>query len=218
MKSPINLIILIFATFFFSAFSKPDELKPTVKVIRNKVDNCEGKGSIFEKIYVGSQIKDESIEIWFFVQKYDLKWMKKVYTVDSPCIVNTDLSSCLFTGNYLALGFYKIGDESHDINLAEVPIIHNARGNQPKFRVTRRRKVDEEKGGGVIFEKGEVFTPKGEAVEVTLFMEKNDGTWRKKHFHYIGSGNLELDTHGSDLTGKYRSHITIKHDYTDNSN
>ncbi|UZR95788.1 hypothetical protein [Chondrinema litorale] len=211
----VSIIYIIFLCLL-SSFTDPEDLKPTVKVIRNKPQDCDGKGSVFDKIYVGSQIKDEQIEIWFFVQKYDLQWLKKVYTVESPCIVSTDLNSCTFTGNYLVLAFYKVENESHDINIAQVPIIHNSRGEQPKFRVTRRRKLEENVGGGVLFETGEVFTPKGEAIEITLFMEKKDGSWRKKHFNYIGSGNIDLNTEGNDLTGKYKYHIDVKHDYTQN--
>ncbi|MEM1136554.1 MAG: hypothetical protein AAGI07_12010 [Bacteroidota bacterium] len=210
-----QLSIFILTFFLFSAFTNSNELKPTVKVVRKKITSCNGKGSAFESLFVSSQIKDENIEILFFAQKYDLKWMKKVYNLEGAGIINTNLQSCLFTGNYFVLGYYKSDNDMHDINLTKVPILHSTRGDKPKFRVTRRKKIDQEKGGGVLFETGEVFTPRGEAVEITLFLQKNDGSWRKKHYNYIGSGNLEINECGKELNGRYKSLVTITADFTE---
>lgn len=209
MKNTL-LLKLVILSFFLSSNTISDELKPSVKVIRTKPDNCEGKGAAFEKLFISSKIKDEKIEVWLFAQKYDMHWLKKVYRLEKSGIIESNLSSCEFTGNYMAVAFYSENGESHDINLSEVPILHNSRGSQPKFRVTKRKKMSDEHGGGVYFEEGEIFTPKGEEVEITLFLEKKDGGWRKKHFDYIGSGSFKLDIGGPDLTGRYKSHVSIK--------
>jgi len=208
------LCYFVILSFFISGFTIDDELKPQVKVVRKKPEHCKGKGSSFENLYVSSSIKDEKIEVWLFVQKYDTHWLKKVYRLNKAGIVNSNLASCEFTGNYMAVAFYDFEGIGHDVNLREVPIIHNARGNKAKFKVTRRKKLSDSRGGGVYFEEGEVFTPKGEAVDITLFLEKKDGGWRKKHYSTIGSSNIILEVGGSDLTGRYKSLVTVTDDFS----
>lgn len=212
MKNLLNYFFIL--SFFISGFTIDDEMKPHVKVVRKKPDNCNGRGSFFENLYVSSNIKDEKIEVWLFIQKYDTHWFKKVYRINNGGVINSNLSSCEFTGNYMAVAFYNFEGVDHDINLREVPIIHNARGNKVKFKVTRRKKLSDTRGGGVYFEEGEVFTPKGEAVDITLFLEKKDGGWRKKHYSSIGSSNIILEVGGSDLTGRYKSLVTVKDDFS----
>jgi hypothetical protein len=212
MKYTFYLLFII--TFLISGFTLTDEIKPHVKVVRKKLADCDGKGSSFNQLFVGSKVKDEKIEVWLFVQKYDLHWLKKVYRLEKSGVIESGLSSCDFTGNYLAVAFYNSDNDAHDINLKEVPIIHNSRGDKPKFKVTRRSKLSEDHGGGVYFEEGEIFTPKGEEVEITLFLERKNGQWRKKHYNFIGSGNISLDVSGDDLTGRYKSHVNIVKDFT----
>jgi hypothetical protein len=55
------LFYLTILSFFLASNTSSDELKPSVKVVRSKPDNCEGKGASFEKLFVSSKIKDEKI-------------------------------------------------------------------------------------------------------------------------------------------------------------
>jgi len=38
-------------------------------------------------------------------------------------------------------------------------------------------------------------------------MEKKDGSWRKKTYLFFGTGMIELDIQGCDLTGNYKATI-----------
>ncbi|WP_020532438.1 hypothetical protein [Flexithrix dorotheae] len=200
------IVLAIFAGIMLSSFRDGD-LKPRVLIVGKKTSPCGEKGMTFEKAYVKSRIKNEEVEVVLFCQKYDGHWLKKTYKRLGSGEIPINMSSCEFTGNYYALVYYSSEGES-GLNLKEISILHSSKGEKPNFKVTKREKISEQKGGGVKFIEGKVFTPKGEEVSITLFMEKKDGSWRKKHFNFVGSGKTKLNIEGNDLTGKYKFHIT----------
>ncbi|MBX2842230.1 MAG: hypothetical protein KTR26_10685 [Flammeovirgaceae bacterium] len=179
--------------------------KPVVKIQSEKPEVCLMKGLFLKKGLVKSASASANVEVLVFLQQENGHWMKKYYNRRGSGTIPMNLGNCSFTGNYHALAYYASQKEGQILSYKEVLHLHNSKGDTPKFRITRKEKYDE----GIKFIQGEVFTPKGETVEVTIYMEKKEGGWRKKHFKFFGSGMIDLDVQGKDLTGRYKSSIQV---------
>ena len=173
---------------------------------RRKPPSCHGGGCEFKKGYVQSKVEG-ILDIVVFIQHKNGYWESKTFTREGPGFIDLNLMSCDYTGNYYAYvcprenaGNCKFPDT------IEVENMHKAKDQTPKFKMTKITKEKCLEGGKkVIFEKGYIHSPSGHQVEVTVFVEKLDGKWRKKHFIYFGTGVIDIDMEGCDLTGKYKS-------------
>ena len=211
MKKLIPTSILLLVSLFLSSFTieNNDDTHSNlnVKVLTEKPAVCNYKGLLLKKGLVKGAVPNTQVEVMVFLQQYNGHWMKKLYKRSGSGIINMNMGDCSFTGNYHALAYYPSKADGNSISYKKIQHLHNSRGETPKFRVLERKK---EEDGTVKFNKGEVFTPNGETVDVTLFLEKTDGGWRKKHYTVFGSGVIDLDISGKDITGKYRAVVNEK--------
>ncbi|MBT28682.1 MAG: hypothetical protein CMO01_03395 [Thalassobius sp.] len=206
MKTLGSVILLTFTFAFLSSHTPGDDYDNLkVKVLTEKPEVCNYKGLYLQKGLVKGAVSNAQVEVLVFLQQYNGHWMKKYYHRNGSGEIAMNMGDCRFTGNYHALAYYMTNKNS--VTYKDIQHMHNKRGESPKFRVTKRLKEDD---GNVKIMEGEVFTPNGETVDLTLFLEKKDGGWRKKHFTVFGSGIVKLDIEGGDLTGNYRSALNIK--------
>jgi hypothetical protein len=182
---------------------------PLVRLQVSKPSTCnKGKGMLIEKAFVKSG-STASVDIVIYLQRYDGVWTKRYYTRNGSGEILVNLSDCEFTGNYYAFGCFSAQGIETMPRLHEVKENHLRQGRVPKFQVTQFEAEKSCKNGGFIFLKGFVFTPNGEHVQATLFLEKKDGTWRKKHYDITGSCSVELDVFDCDLTGNFKTQVAL---------
>ena len=210
MKNSIVLLssFLLITCLQFQVFAQQ---KPTFVVNKqNKSTQCPSGGLTLEEGYVKAN-RDELIYIVIYLQKYDGSWVTKYFKRNGAGLVHLNVTSCDFTGNYYCFAAFSQNSDREIPSGEEVQKKHAQRGVNPRFRITKRKALDGCEGDtqGVTFEIGEVFTPRGEPVKLTLFMEKHDGSWRKKHYSYTGSGFIDIDISDCELTGKYKSRIVF---------
>ena len=184
--------------------------RPTFVVLEQvKPANCPGGGIHLIEGYLRASNNDAFIELDIFFQKYDGSWVRKNYTRKGSGKIRVNESSCDYTGNYYSFAYYAQSRTPRP-TVDDVTKRHNKMGTTPKFRVIKKKKPEQCDQGGISFEQGEVFTPKGERGVITLFMEKNDGSWRKKDFRYVGSGFMEINIIDCNLTGNYKSRVSFQ--------
>jgi hypothetical protein len=183
--------------------------QPQVRLITSKPTNCkDNKGLLIEKAQVRSATQ-ASVDVVVYLQRYDGVWTKKFLTGKGGDDININLSDCEYTGNYYAFAVFTSKGIETAPHLNQVKEMHLRKGIQPKFRVIESEPDKNCKEGGYIFYKGYVYTPRGEKVKISFFMEKKDGSWRKKHYEYTGSGVLNMDIWDCELTGKYKAYVTL---------
>jgi hypothetical protein len=184
--------------------------KPTfVLTKRSTPDECPVGGVALEEGYISAEINTEYVEVVIYLQRYNNTWDRKQFKRKGSGRLQLDIRSCDYTGNYYIFTCYTGNCLNSIPTAAEVAAKHKIRGAAPKFRIVRKisRTDCESVEDGVVFYEGEVFTPKGERVEVTLFMERQDGGWRKKHFQHTGSGFVPINISDCQLTGKYKTRV-----------
>ncbi|NLR92869.1 MULTISPECIES: hypothetical protein [Flammeovirga] len=184
--------------------------RPTFTVIKQDVPKaCPLGGLHLIEGIVRSANPDEYVDIYIYLQNYNGSWTKQVFKRKGGGVVKLDLSSCDYTGNYYALADYAYNSGKKMPSVEQVKAKHEEKGKNPKFRVTEKYPFKECEGDaiGTYFKQGEVFTPKGQKVEVTMYLQKADGSWRKKHYKKVGSGFIPLEIKGCDLNGVYKSRI-----------
>jgi hypothetical protein len=167
-------------------------------------------GVTFEKGYLRVPKSNAWVEVMLFLQRKDGSFQKHHFEHQGTGVIQLNLSDCRYTGNYYAFVCYA-NDENCKFPTEQQVIekhhqtVHN---KPPEFKMTRmipNPKCGEE---GIIFETGWVYSPTGGKVEITLFLEKKDGSWRKQHFTHQGTGTVRLDIDDCNLTGKYKTIIT----------
>lgn len=184
---------------------------PEVTVYATRPADCEKGGLHLVKGYVKSYRKDEPVDILFYIQRYDGVWTKKYFNRKGTGEFVVNLSSCDFTGNYYVFACYSVEGVETMPDLRAVQQMHHDRGIHPRLTVTKKVEHPAECGGrGLRIIEGEVFTPKGEEVEITLLLEKSDGTWRKKHYLFKGSGTLVIEEIDCYLTGNYKTLVLFR--------
>lgn len=205
----ITISLFLLCNFCFSLLAQQTEEEgnaansPKFKMTKwAKPAECQNKGSKFETGYV-NVTKQGNVEIALFFQKSDGTWVKKLYQRAGTGYVQINVTDCDFTGNHY-------GYVCEDANCkfpteAEVADMHAKSPQIPRFKVTKRSKKDD--CNGVNFEEGYVYSPTGKTVEVSIYMEKKDGTWRKKHYIFYGTGNIVLGITDCDLTGNYKATV-----------
>jgi len=201
------LIALSLCGFSYSAFAQG---RPTFVVLKKeKPANCPGGGLNLIEGYIKASNDDAFIEIDIFFQEYDGSWVRKNYTRKGSGKLMVNESSCDYTGNFYSFAYYTDTKVPRP-TIEDVNRRHAQMGDTPRFRMTKKSKPENCEQGGVFFEQGEIYTPKGERVILTLFMEKNDGSWRKKDFRFVGSRFIEIDIEDCNLTGNYKSRVSIQ--------
>ncbi|MGF1532791.1 MAG: hypothetical protein ACFCUI_03760 [Bernardetiaceae bacterium] len=176
---------------------------PKFKVIESKkLSDCNGgTGTTFEQGYVSAR-EHKPVLIAVYLQHKSGYWDRKEFVRNGPGPLVMKLSSCEYTGNYYAYATYQDENRGNDPfpDVMTVEMRHNARDQAPKFKI-----VDmEEDANNVEFRYGYVYSPTGKKVEVTFFAEKKDGSWKRKHFTYDGSGRAFIGMKGEEFTGKHK--------------
>jgi hypothetical protein len=201
-------VVALFCYHFVAFCQDTEEDNPTVPKFKitkwSQPDECQGKGSKFEIGYV-SVPSGDAVTVALFLQKNDATWLKKTFQRHGTGYIQINLSDCLFTGNHYG---YVCVDRNKTCTFPteqEVGDMHAKSSQIPRFKITKRTKKDD--CNGVNFEEGYVYSPSGKSVEVSIYMEKKDGTWRKKHYIYHGTGNLLLQITDCDLTGIYKATV-----------
>lgn len=204
----IRVFVLLF--FLHISLTRGQESVPTFVIIeQSKPENCPGGGLHLKEGYVKASDNNAFVDIDIFFQKYDGSWIKKNYTRKGSGKLILNELSCDYTGNYYFYTYYSKSTTKRP-TIADVVKRHEEMGTSPKFRMTKKSQPSScGEGMGAHFEEGEVFTPNGERVVLTLFMEKKDGSWRKKDFRFVGSGYLKLDILDCTLTGNYKTRIVF---------
>ena len=184
--------------------------KPGFKIIKwTKPAECKGMGSNFEMGYIVSPL-DKPVEIALYLQTNDGNWVVKKFHSKSAGYFKINTSDCNYTGNHYGFVRYIDDKETKFPTVEAVKKQHEASDQHPKFKVTLQSEKPECKGAK--FEEGYVYSPTGKMVEITLFLEKKDKSWRKKFYKYTGTGMIDLAVDDCDLTGNFKTHIT----YIDN--
>lgn len=166
--------------------------------------DCQGKGTRFETGYVSVPHNDDVI-ITLYFQKTDNTWLVSKFQRNGTGYIQMNLSQCDFTGNHYGYVCLANDPKCKFPTEQEVSEMHMKSSQVPRFKVTKRTKKDD--CNGVNFDEGYVYSPSGKPVEVSIYMEKKDGTWRKKHYIFNGTGNLALGITDCDLTGNYKSTV-----------
>jgi hypothetical protein len=200
------LLALISLTFF--VLTEAQAQKVQFKVTSRSVPvGCNTGGVSYDMGYVSSE-KEEWVVVAFYVQRKGGFWEKKEYTRQGAGYIKLNLSSCDYTGNYYAFACLSEDKTCSFPDVYQVEAKHNSQPQDPKFRITKVEKTPCEGGQqGAKAESGYVYSPTGGQVEITLFMEKKDGTWRKKTYLFYGTGKIDLDMEGCDLTGNHKATI-----------
>ncbi|OHX67214.1 hypothetical protein [Flammeovirga pacifica] len=204
-------LLFIFSVGDFNDYATIDQsARPTFTVIKQEVPrSCPLGGLHLIEGIVRSADPNEYVDIYIYLQNYDGSWSKQVYKRKGGGVVKLDITSCNFTGNYYALADYANNEGKRMPSITQVKEKHTSKGKNPKFRVTDKYPYKECEGEttGTYFKQGEVFTPMGEKVEVTMYLQKQDGSWRKKHYNKVGSGFIPLEIKDCELNGVYKSRI-----------
>ncbi len=186
-----------------------DLAKPEFKISeRGRPDACQDRGCLFKSGFVRCQDK-KWVNIVLYVQNQSGYWERKEFKRQGPGYLSLNLSDCKFTGNYYAYACYQDDKDCQIPESHEVEAMHNKKDQTPKFKILKigRTKCTSGAGENVKFESGYVYSPTGGQVEITLFLEKSDGKWSKKHYTFNGTGNLNLAAEGCDLTGNYKTMV-----------
>lgn len=196
--------VFILALFFMSVLSFSTQAQnPKFKIIEmEKVSDCGGgsSGTNFKRGYISAR-QQQPIIVAVYIQHKSGYWDRKEFLRNGPGPITLSLSDCDYTGNYYAYATYQGESSASDPfpDVMTVEMRHNSRDQAPKFKV-----VDMEEEELVDFKYGYVYSPTGKKVEVTFFAEKKDGSWKRKHFTYDGSGRAYIGMKGAELTGKYK--------------
>jgi hypothetical protein len=202
--------VILLGIFFTGVSLFAQSEKPGFTIIKwTKPTECKGAGSNFELGFIVSPL-DKPVEIALYLQTNDGNWVSKKFQSKSSGYFKINASDCSYTGNHYGFVRY-IGDKETKFPSVEaVKKEHEASDQHPKFKIIQQSEKLDCKG--VKFETGYVYSPTGKTVEVTLFLEKKDKSWRKKIYRHTGTGMIDLAVDDCDLTGSFKTHIT----YVDN--
>lgn len=181
--------------------------KPAFKILeRSRPANCKGKGTLFVAGYLNSP-KAGNVIISLFFQHKSGYWEKKQIIKSNSGKVELNIGDCDYTGNVYTFAHYEDDKTFKVPSELEIENSHNAKDQTPKFKPSDPVKSKCTDGTGaqmITFTDGSVLSPKGTRVEITFFVENKEGKWRKKHFLYDGTGKVDLNISGCDLTGNYK--------------
>jgi hypothetical protein len=167
-------------------------------------------GIHFQKGYLYKVEAGQWVEVMLFFQRKDGSFQKFHFEHQGGGIISLNYADCKYTGNYYVFVCNANDEDCKFPTEAQVIEKHQQiiSSRQPELKVTRvipNPKCPEE---GVIIETGFVYSPTGGKVEINLFLEKKDKSWRKQLFIYQGTGLIKLDINDCNLTGKYKAIVT----------
>ncbi len=181
--------------------------RPHFKLVERSTPNgCKQGGCSFDRGYVSTR-SEGWVVVAVYVQTKSGYWEKKEYTRQGAGFIELKLSDCNYTGNYYAFACFKDDGTCSFPDIYKVEEMHKQKPQTPKFKVFKVAKMPCEEGAGAVAQKGYVYSPNGGQVEITLFMEKKDGSWRKKSYLFFGTGMIDLNLKGCDLTGNHKATI-----------
>ncbi|TAH17329.1 MAG: hypothetical protein EAZ08_13900 [Cytophagales bacterium] len=207
MRKLLSFIVysLIVGGLSTSFSTKKQSDKPGFRIIKwTKPAECKETGSNFEVGYVLSPL-DKMVEIALYLQLTDGNWVVKRFSNKGSGYFKIGASDCSFTGNHYGFVRYIDDKETKFPTVEAVREEHESSDQYPRFKIDKQ--VEKPECSSIKLETGYVYSPTGNAVEITLFLEKKDKSWRKKIYYYTGTGIIELGIDDCDLTGKFKTHI-----------
>jgi hypothetical protein len=205
------LTTIYFLLFYLPLFAQDDE-KPRFRITDAVSDpQCSDYGTKFERGYVTSP-KNKWVNVMIYFQKKDGTFINRFFSREGTGFIELNLSDCSFTGNYYAYACYASDNACKFPSKEQVVSRHKEiqETKQPSCKITRTIQFKCEDGGSsTLLESAFVYSPTGGAVDITIFLEKKNGDWRKKHYTFYGTGLLILNIKDCDLTGKYK--ITVNY-------
>ncbi|MCC5946474.1 MAG: hypothetical protein JJT94_16200 [Bernardetiaceae bacterium] len=205
LKNTFAFFILFFACIHSPIYAQDSPLFKLTK--RSRPEECGAKGCYFEGGFVRSNTENRQVVVALFVQHYTGYWERKEFVRQGRGYLEIGLKSCDFTGNFYAFACYADDASCKFPSSQEVEKQHEEKDQAPRFKVLTIEDKNCDSEGGVLIKNGYVYSPKGLKVEITLFLERKEGDWRRKSFFYYGTGLIDLDIEGCDLTGNYKSAI-----------
>jgi len=176
---------------------------------KSRIAQCGEKGFAYKTGEVSAP-EGMAVNVQLYLQMQDGTWQKFPFSHTGSGELALNLEDCGFTGNHYAY----ICETSKQCNFPSVEEIarkHKQKPQSPSIKVKPAERVTCTDGKpGFRFSQARVYSPTGQAVEIILFLEKKDGRWRKKHYSYEGTGFLELNAEGSDLTGNHKTMVQYK--------
>jgi hypothetical protein len=171
---------------------------------------CSDYGTKFERGYVTSPKNNKWVNVMIYFQKKDGSFTNRFFSREGTGFIDLNISDCSFTGNYYAYACYATDNvckfPSKDQVISKHKEIQTTK--QPQCKITRVLPYKCEAGvEGMNFESAFIYSPTGGAVDITLFLERKNGDWRKKHYTFYGTGLLLLNIKDCELSGKYRVNI-----------
>jgi hypothetical protein len=203
------LIVILFLTLCGVYAQEEPKFRITHSSAYMNVSCGAASGITFERGYLRVPKPNEWVEVMLFMQRRDGSFHKHHFEHEGSGVIQLNLSNCRYTGNYYAYACYaneencKFPTEQEVIDKHQQIILNKS----PEFKMTRIIPNPKCPNEGVILETGFVYSPTGGKVEITLFLEKKNGGWRKRHFVHQGTGSIRLDINDCNLTGKYKSII-----------
>jgi hypothetical protein len=211
MKILFVTIFLFFASSFVSSAQDDDLDKPRFRMTDAISDpQCPDYGTKFERGYVTSP-KNKWVNIMIYFQKKDGTFVNRFFSREGTGFIDLNISDCNFTGNYYAYVCYA-ADQSCKFPTKEQVLNKHTdiqTNKQPQCKITRVTPYKcEGNATGASFESAFVYSPSGGEVEITLFLERKNGDWRKKHYTFYGTGLLMLNIKDCELSGKYKVNVS----------
>jgi hypothetical protein len=207
-----KILTTIYLLIFCLPLLAQDDEKPRFRVTDAVSDpQCSDYGTKFERGYVTAP-KNKWVNVMIYFQKKDGGFISRFFSREGTGFIELNLSDCSFTGNYYAYACYASDNTCKFPSKEQVISRHKEiqETKQPSCKITRTIQFKCEDGGNsTLLESAFVYSPTGGAVDITIFLEKKNGDWRKKHYTFYGTGLLILNIKDCDLTGKYR--ITVNY-------
>ncbi len=208
MYKTLILVVGYFSVgvLFTSFVIKKQSDKPGFKITKwTRPAECREVGSNFEVGYVLSPL-DKTVEIALYLQLTNGSWAVKRFSNKGSGYFKINASDCDYTGNHYGFVKYIDDKETKFPTTEAVKKEHESSDQNPRFKIDLKTAKTE--CSGTKFETAYVYSPTGKQVEITLFLEKKDRSWRKKIYHYTGTGIIELGVDDCELTGNFKTHIS----------
>ncbi len=200
--------LMLFLAIFRMGFSQKLNL-PIEITDQSKPKKCKGKGLVVTEAVIQSLDVDNYVVGKVFLQKYNEGWEVKTVKRKGGGAVRLHANSCDYTGNIYTYACFLYSKNCEFPSVATIQKIHDKRGSEPKFRVTDKEEIDCTEGKGFFFKEGEVFTPNGEPVKISLFLKTKEGKWMKKVFRFYGSGRMPINIGDCSLNGEYKVQVEL---------
>ena len=211
MKSLSLFVISLLVTLHLQAQEQP-KFKITHTSPYAPTECGAATGVKFERGYLRLENPNQWAEVMLFLQRRDGSFQKYTFEHKGSGVINLNYADCKYTGNYYA--FVCLANDENCSFPTEAQVIEKHQQTittkQPEFKVTRIIPNPKCPQDGVIIETGFVYSPTGGKVEITMLLEKKDGSWRKQLFVHQGTGIVKLDINDCNLTGKYKTLVTYQ--------